>query len=217
MRILLVEDELDLLKAVKRFLDDEHYAVDVASDGEEGLTKALMWNYDLVVLDLMLPKIDGLTVLKEIRRRKRTPILILTARDTLQDRVAGLDIGADDYLVKPFELDELSARIRALIRRSVGVASPNVEIGETVIDLSAKQVRKAGVPVALTAMEYSLVEYLALRRGKLVSRSDLYDHLFDEHDDSLSNLLDVHVSNVRRKLGKELITTRRGQGYLIDD
>ena len=155
--------------------------------------------------------------MKEIRRRKRTPILILTARDTLQDRVAGLDIGADDYLVKPFELDELSARIRALIRRSVGVASPNVEIGETVIDLSAKQVRKAGVPVALTAMEYSLVEYLALRRGKLVSRSDLYDHLFDEHDDSLSNLLDVHVSNVRRKLGKELITTRRGQGYLIDD
>ncbi|MEX0724737.1 MAG: response regulator transcription factor [Planctomycetaceae bacterium] len=217
MRILLVEDEHDLLKAVKRFLEDENYAVDVATDGEEGLTKALMWNYDLVVLDIMLPKLDGLTVLKEIRRKKRTPVLLLTARDALKDRVTGLDIGADDYLVKPFELDELSARIRALIRRSVGIANPNVEIGEIVIDLSAKQVRKAGVPVSLTAMEYSLVEFLALRRGKLVSRSDLYDHLFDEHDDSLSNLLDVHVSNVRRKLGKELITTRRGQGYLIDD
>lgn len=217
MRILLVEDELDLMKAVKRFLEDENYAVDVATDGEEALTKALMWNYDLIVLDIMLPKLDGLTVLRELRRKKRVPVLMLTARDALKDRVAGLDLGADDYVIKPFQLDELSARIRALIRRSVGIASPNVEVGDITIDLSAKQVRKAGVPINLTAMEYSLVEFLALRRGKLVSRSDLYDHLFDEHDDSLSNLLDVHVSNVRRKLGKEIITTRRGQGYLIDD
>ncbi|MFN0196645.1 MAG: response regulator transcription factor [Planctomycetaceae bacterium] len=217
MRILIVEDEPDLLRAVRMFLEDEGYAVDVAADGEDGLTKSQLWNYDAVVLDLMLPKLDGWSVLKSLRKTKTTPVLILSARDELKDRITGLDSGADDYLIKPFELDELSARIRALIRRSAGKPNPTVEVGDISVDLSAKQIHKDNRVVYLTAMEYSLVEYLVLHRGKLVSRTSLYDHLFDEHDDSLSNLLDVHVSNIRRKLGKDFITTRRGQGYLIDD
>jgi two-component system, OmpR family, response regulator len=163
MRILIVEDEPDLLKSLARALRDEGYAVDTASDGEEGLYKAENWNYDAILLDIMLPKIDGISLLARVRKTKQTPVLLLTARDGLNDRVQGLDKGADDYLVKPFDL----------------------------------------------------VEYLALHSEQVVTRTELYEHLFDENDSSLSNLLDVHVSNVRKKLGHDFILTRRGQGYCI--
>lgn len=217
MRVLVVEDEPDLLQAIRAFFEEEGYAVDTASDGEDGLIKAQMWDYDAVVLDVMLPRTDGWTVLRELRRTKKTPVLMLTARDAIADRVRGLDSGADDYLVKPFELDELAARMRALIRRSAGLAHPVIELGEMKIDIAGKQVYRGDEAIHLTATEYSLVEFLALHRGEVVTRTMLYDHLFDEAEDSLSNLLDVHVSNVRRKLGRDFIVTRRGQGYLIDD
>jgi two-component system OmpR family response regulator len=155
-------------------------------------------------------------VLAELRRDRKSPVLMLTARDTVTDRVRGLDTGADDYLVKPFDLSELLARVRALIRRSAGQPDPAVTIGPVTIDTKARMVYVEGQPVALTAREYAIVEMLARHRGQVVTRSDIYDHIFDENDDSMSNLLDVHVSNIRRKLGKDFIVTRRGHGYLID-
>lgn len=218
MRVLVVEDEPDLLNVVSQALREEGYAVDMAADGREGLYKAQGAPYDAVVLDLMLPQLDGWSVLKELRRKAiAVPVLVLTARDALPDRVRGLDSGADDYLTKPFELQELLARLRALIRRSAGKPSAVIEIGDVAIDTAAKSVLRGGQPVALTAREYALVELLALHRGELVSRSMIYDHLYDEEDDSLSNLVDVHVSNVRKKLGKDLIATRRGQGYVLNN
>ena len=216
MRVLVVEDEPELLRALALALREDGYAVDEAPDGEEGLYKATSWDYDAVVLDLMLPKIDGWRVLERLRKDKKTPVLILTARDAVTDRVRGLDLGADDYLVKPFELSELFARLRALIRRSAGQATPAVAVGPVVIDPRTRTVTRDGEPVRLTAREYALVELLALRRGELVTRTQIYEHLFDENDDSLSNLVEVHVSNVRKKLGKDFIVTRRGQGYVVD-
>jgi two-component system, OmpR family, response regulator len=215
MRVLVIEDEPDVRNAVAMYLREEGYSVDVAPDGEEGLFKATVWDYDVILLDVMLPKIDGWNLLADLRRKKSTPVLMLTARDAVRDRVRGLDTGADDYLVKPFELSELTARVRALIRRAAGKAHPMIEIGEVRIDTAARRVTRDGAPVALTAKEYSLVELLALHRGELVTRTMIYEHLFDETDDSLSNVVDVYVSNIRRKLGRDLIETRRGQGYLI--
>lgn len=215
MRLLVVEDEPDLRRLLEQGLREEGYAVDSAADGAEGLYKASSWDYDALVLDLMLPKLGGLELLRELRKSKATPVLILTARDALPDRVRGLDGGADDYLVKPFEQAELSARLRSLIRRAAGRPESVIELGEVRIDLAARDVTVAGTPAGLTAREYALLEYLALHRGEVVSRTTLYEHLFDEAEDSLSNLLDVHVSNLRKKLGKDLVETRRGQGYLI--
>jgi len=215
MRILVVEDEPDLLQVVATTLREAGYAVDAAADGEDGLFKAKTWEYDAIVLDLNLPKLDGWSVLQRLRTVKRTPVLILTARDTVSDRVRGLNSGADDYLVKPFALSELLARIRALIRRSAGQAVAVIEIGDVCIDTVAKTVTRNEDLVPLTPTEYALVELLAMHRQKLVSRTTIYDHLFDEGDDSLSNLVDVHVSNIRKKLGREFVTTRRGQGYMI--
>lgn len=216
MRILVIEDEPDLLQVLSQSLREAGYAVDLAEDGREGLYKARSADYDAVILDIMLPKLDGWGVLRELRQSKKTPVLILTARDALTDRIKGLDGGADDYLTKPFELAELLARLRALIRRAARSATSVIEIGDVVIDTLSRCVSKAGQPVSLTAREYTLVEFLAVHRGELVTRTMLYDHLFDESDDSLSNLIDVHVANVRKKLGKDFIVTRRGQGYLID-
>ena len=216
MRVLVVEDEPDLRRLLEQALREESYAVDVAADGKTGLYKATTWDYDAVILDLSLPGLSGWDVLTRLRATKKdVPVLILTARDNLADRVRGLDTGADDYLVKPFALAELNARLRALIRRSAGQASPLLEIGDAVIDTAARAVTRSGETVHLTAREYSLVEMLALRRGQVVTRTDLYSHLFDEEDDSFSNLLDVHVSNIRKKLGKDFITTRRGEGYQV--
>jgi two-component system, OmpR family, response regulator len=216
MRVLVVEDEPELLRVVTQALREQGYAVDPAADGEEGLFRATSWDYDAIVLDLMLPKVDGWQLLKTVRKKKKTPVLILTARDAVTDRVTGLDSGADDYLVKPFELSELFARLRALIRRAAGQAHPAVSLGDVVVDLRTRTVTQQKKPVSLTAREYALVELLALHRGEVVTRTQIYDHLFDENDDSLSNLIEVHVSNIRRKLGKDFIVTRRGMGYAID-
>lgn len=215
MRILLVEDEADLLASLAQALREEGYAVDTAADGETGLHKAESWDYDALVLDVMLPRLDGWSILRRLRQSKKTPVLMLTARDATSDRVRGLDAGADDYVVKPFDLEELSARLRALIRRAAGQARSLLEIGDVSIDTTARRVTRAGQSIGLTAREYALLEFLALHRGEVVTRTALYEHLFDEDDDTLSNLLDVHVSNLRKKLGADFITTHRGQGYCI--
>jgi DNA-binding response OmpR family regulator len=216
MRVLVVEDEPALLSVVAQALREAGYAVDEADDGETGLYKATAWDYDAVVLDINLPKRDGWSVLTALRKTHKTPVLFLTARDAIRDRIRGLDTGADDYLVKPFDLNELLARVRALIRRSAGQAVPVIEVGEVAIDTGAKRVTLDGQPVTLTAREYAIVELLALHRGQVVTRTQIYEHIFDENDDSLSNLVEVHVMNVRKKLGKDFIATRRGQGYVID-
>ena len=216
MRILIVEDEPDLLRALAQALREEGYAVDTAADGDDGLFKAESWDYDAIVLDVMLPKLDGWEVLGCLRKAKKTPVLMLTARDQSRDRVRGLDTGADDYVVKPFDLPELLARLRALIRRTANQTRAAIEIGDVVIDTAARNISRAGENVALTAREYALVEYLALHRGEVITRTALYEHLFDENDSTLSNLLDVHVSNVRKKLGHDFIVTRRGHGYCIE-
>ena len=216
MRVLIVEDEPDLLDSLVQAVREDGYAVDGAPDGEEGFYKAENYDYDAVILDIMLPRIDGWEVLRRLRKIKKTPVLLLTARDAIRDRVRGLDTGADDYVVKPFDVEEVLARLRALIRRSASQAEPLLRIGQVVIDTAARKVSRAGEEVMLTAREYALLEFLALHRGKLVTRTTLYEHLFDENDSTLSNLLDVHVSNLRKKLGHEFITTRRGHGYSID-
>lgn len=216
MRVLVVEDEPDLLDSLLQAVREDGYAADAAADGEEGLYKAEDYDYDAVILDIMLPVIDGWEVLRRLRQKKKTPVLMLTARDAIRDRVRGLDTGADDYLVKPFDVAELLARLRALIRRSASQAQPRLEIGDVVIDTAARVVTRGGAPVILTAREYALVEFLALHRDQVVTRTMLYEHLFDENDDTLSNLLDVHVSNIRKKLGHDFITTRRGHGYSIE-
>jgi two-component system OmpR family response regulator len=216
MRVLAVEDEPDLLNSLMKALREDGYAVDGAPDGDEGLFKAESYEYDAIVLDIMLPGIDGWELLRRLRQTKKTPVLMLTARDAVRDRVRGLDTGADDYLVKPFELAELLARLRALIRRAASQAESRLKIGDVVIDTAARTVMRRGEEIVLTAREYTLLEYLALHRGKLVTRTTLYDHLFDENDSTLSNLLDVHVFNLRKKLGHDFITTRRGHGYCIE-
>ena len=216
MRLLIVEDEPRLLRTLAKALREEGYAVDTADEGEDGLFKASTCDYDAVVLDVMLPGLDGWAILEKLRESKGTPVLMLTARDATGDRVRGLDSGADDYLVKPFELDELFARIRAIIRRRAGRAHPAVVVGDVEIDTGARRVTMAGKPVTLTAREFAILEYLALHRGEVISRTELYEHLFDENEDTLSNLLDVHVHGIRRKLRADLIATRRGEGYIIE-
>jgi two-component system OmpR family response regulator len=216
MRILVVEDEPDLLRSLAQALREEGYAVDTASNGDDGLFNAEGTDYDAIILDVMLPGMDGWEILKRLRKIKKTPVLMLTARDQSRDRVRGLDTGADDYVVKPFDLPELFARLRAIIRRSANKTTNTIEIGDVTVDTAARNVLFKDKPVELTAREYSLVEFLALHRGTVVTRTQLYEHLFDENESSLSNLLDVHVSNVRKKLGAEFIVTRRGHGYCIE-
>jgi two-component system, OmpR family, response regulator len=215
MRLLIIEDEPDLLRALARALREDGYAVDTAEDGEEGRFKALECDYDAIVLDWMLPAMSGPEVLKALRAKKRTPVLMLTAKTAVLHRIEGLNQGADDYLAKPFDIGELRARLKAIIRRSAGHAEDRITIGQVIVDTWRKSVTLVGEPVTLTAREYALVEYLTFRRGKMVSRTELYEHLFDENEDSLSNLLDVRVSLVRKKLGAEFIVTRRGLGYCI--
>jgi two-component system OmpR family response regulator len=216
MRVLVVEDEPDLLASLLQAVREDGYAADGAADGEEGFYKAESSDYDAVVLDIMLPGIDGWEVLRRLRKIKPTPVLLLTARDAVRDRVRGLDGGADDYLVKPFDVEELLARLRALIRRSASQPQPTLRIGPVEINTASRTVTLTGAEVILTAREYSLVEFLALHQGSVVTRTALYEHLFDENESSLSNLLDVHVSNIRKKLGHDFITTRRGHGYCVE-
>lgn len=217
MRLLIVEDEDDLADVLSRLLQDAGFACDVARDGEEGLSMALESGYDLVVLDLMLPRLQGERVLDELRTRGVTlPVLVLTARDAVTDRVRLLDGGADDYLTKPFEPAELVSRCRALLRRAAGRASPVQALGEVEIDLARRVVHRSGAPVAVTPREFRVLEYLALHRGRVVSRTELLDHLYGDADETASNVLDVYVASLRRKLGADVIRTRRGHGYSVE-
>lgn len=220
MRVLLVEDHKPLIRALKRGLEEEGFAVDVAVDGEEGDFKARSAEYDAIVLDLMLPKVDGLTLLRRWRNDGlNAHVLVLTARDRIDDKVKGLDLGADDYLTKPFELEELLARIRALVRRRHVVKDPIVRIHDLEIDTNAHMVKRAGQDVHLTPREYSLLEFLAYNRGKVVTRSQIWEHLYDEHDESTSNVVDVYIRYLRTKIDKgfdpPLILTRWGEGYML--
>jgi two-component system OmpR family response regulator len=215
MRILLIEDEPDLRSGLCRSLREEGYAVDEAEDGEVGLYKALNTDYDAIILDIMIPRVDGWSVLRRIRKVRATPVILLTARDDTSDRVRGLDLGADDYLVKPFDLDELLARLRAVIRRSNRCPNNLISWDRVTLNTASQTVTLEGAPVELTAREFTLLEYLALHRGEVVTRSKLHEHLFDENDDTLSNLLEVHISHIRKKLGASVIITRRGSGYGI--
>jgi len=217
MRLLVIEDQPELRRLLIGMLEDDGYAVDVAPDGADGLAKAQSWPYDAIVLDIMLPKVDGWKLLEQLRETHHTPVLILSARDSLSDRVLGLDLGGDDFLSKPFERVELLARLRALIRRAAGRTKSTVTIGDLLLDMRSQTVSRSGEGIPLTAREYGLFQYLALHRGKVVSRSELYDHLFDENDEAASNLLDVYVSYLRKKLGPDIIETRRGQGYVIPE
>ena len=217
MRVLVVEDEPDLLRVLSQALREDGYAVDEAADGKTALYKATTWDYDAVLLDVMLPGMDGTIVLKELRKTRRIPVLLLTARDAIQDRIRGLDAGADDYVVKPFNLGEVLARVRAVIRRASGKADSTIDLGSgVIIDTAKKTVSSSGQNIVLTAREYAILELLALRRGEVVTKTQIYDHIFDEHEDTASNLVEVHVSNLRKKLGKDVIETRRGLGYVID-
>ncbi|WP_254507508.1 response regulator transcription factor [Anatilimnocola floriformis] len=215
MRALVIEDQNDLRRLIQEMLEDDGYCVDTAPDGAEGLLRARTVSYDIVLLDIMLPKLDGWEVLEQLRETRHTPVLVLSARDAVSDRVLGLDLGADDYLPKPFERSELLARVRALIRRSAGQTKSTLQIADIEIDLTSCEVRQAGELVSLTAREFNLLKYLAVHRGKVISRLELYDHLFAENDDAASNVLDVYVSYLRKKLGADLIQTKRGLGYVI--
>jgi two-component system OmpR family response regulator len=217
MRVLIVEDEADLARAIGRALADETWAVDISPDGDDGLYRALEIDYDVIVLDLMLPDRSGWDVLGELRRAgRRTPVLILTARDQVEDRVRGLDLGADDYLTKPFALAELIARLRALARRAADQPAPEFAAGDVRIDTVARRVRRAGAEVDLTAREYGILELLVRRRGAVVTRADISEHLYNDDSELMSNAIDVHVASLRRKLGADVIRTRRGIGYLLD-
>jgi DNA-binding response OmpR family regulator len=217
MKLLLVEDEADLRRSLSRALADEGFAVDTADDGEEALHRAVEIEYDAIVLDLMLPRRDGSSVLRALRRAGRvTPVIVLTARDTLDDCVASLNLGADDFLTKPFDLAELVARIRALIRRAAADPSPERHVGPVRIDLAGRRVYRDGDEVELTPREFGILELLLRRQGDVVPRATILDHLYDDDSELMSNAIDVHVAALRRKLGAELIQTRRGLGYLID-
>ncbi|MEM6886468.1 MAG: response regulator transcription factor [Verrucomicrobiota bacterium] len=216
MKVLIVEDNDRLRKSVLDYVRDEGFAADEAVDGEEGYYKATNWDYDVIVLDMMLPGMDGWQVLQRLREQGSiVPVIILTARDAVQDRVRGLNSGADDYLVKPFEMEELIARIRAAIRRAGGRAQPVVEVGPIVLNTAQRTVTLNDRNVELTAREYALLEILAFRQDAVVSRDEIYEKLFDERDETMSNMLDVYIYKLRQKFGKEHIVTRRGMGYQL--
>ncbi len=221
MRLLLVEDSPRLQRSVATALRRSGYAVDLAGDGEEALWLAESNRYDLVLLDRMLPKLDGLEVLRRLRAAGRdTHVLLLTARDSVADRVEGLGAGADDYLVKPFALEELLARVHALCRRAYGTKSPVLAVADLEIDTLARTARRAGQPVELTSREYQLLEYLARRAGQVVSRSEIEEHIYDGQVDPMSNVVDSAICVVRKKIAAAndapLIHTRRGLGYVLD-
>ena len=220
MRVLVIEDYEPLRTALVKSLRENHFSVDQSDDGREGLHRASTGEYDLIVLDLMLPGLDGFEVLTQLRAGGHdTHVLILTARDQVDDRVRGLDLGADDYLVKPFAMKEFLARARALVRRSYVRKSPLLEIGHLSIDTNDHTVLIDGQSVELTAKEYALLEYLAMRVDQVVSRLDIWEHVYDARSDSTSNVVDVYISYLRKKLEREgqpkLIHTRRGEGYML--
>jgi DNA-binding response OmpR family regulator len=217
---LIIEDYLPLSKSLGQGFREAGYAVDLARDGEEGLAFAETHPYDAIVLDLMLPKLDGLGVLARVRSAGDTPVLILTARDAVEDRVQGLDLGADDYLVKPFAFAELLARVRVMIRRRYRTSLSTLCIADLEIDSGARVVRRAGATIALSAREYALLEYLAARRGQVVARSEIWAHVYDFASEPSSNVIDVYIGYLRKKIDQEhalkLIRTRRGLGYVLE-
>ena len=220
MRLLLVEDYPPLQKSVVKGLREAGFAVDVAGDGQEALWYAEGNQYDVIVLDLMLPGLDGLSILRRLRAEGReSHVLIITAKDAVADRVAGLNAGADDYLVKPFEFEELLARVQALVRRSYHRKNPIMEFGPLHIDTTTQRVERGGEEIQLTAREYALLEYLAMRAGEMVTRTDIWEHVYDFHSDATSNVVDVYVGRLRRKIDREgepsLIEAVRGRGYIL--
>jgi two-component system copper resistance phosphate regulon response regulator CusR len=220
VRVLVAEDDLSLAGLLRKWLAEHAYAVDVAPDGERALYQAAVAEYDVIVLDVGLPGRSGLDVCRELRARgSRVPVLMLTARDAVADRVAGLDAGADDYLTKPFALAELLARLRALLRRGPALAPGVITVGDLVVDTHAQRATRAGRDLGLTTKEYAMLEYLARHAGRVVGRAELSDHVWDDNHDPLSNVLEVYVARVRKKVdaggGPPLIATRRGAGYLL--
>jgi len=220
MRLLIVEDERKLADTLKRGLEDHGHAVDVAYDGDDGLAMALAASYDLVILDVMLPVLDGMTVCQRLRARaSHMPILMLTARDAIDDRVAGLDSGADDYLTKPFAFRELVARVRALLRRDGPSRQPILRFADVELDTRSRAVMRSGRLVELTTKEFAILEYLARNPNQLISRAQIAEHVWDFDFSSMSNVIDVYVGNLRRKLGDDqeprLLCTVRGSGYRL--
>ncbi len=220
MRVLVIEDFLPLRVSLQRGLREAGYAVDAVADGEEGLAFAQTSTYDVIVLDVMLPRLDGFTLLRRLRaQRCPSRVLMLTAKDTLQDRLTGLDGGADDYLVKPFAFEELLARIRVLIRRRYEQVTPRVEVGDLVIDTAGRVVRRGTRDIELTAREYAILEVLAARPGRIVTREEIEERVYDFTSERGSNVVDVYIGYLRRKLEQDgdarLIHTRRGLGYVL--
>lgn len=220
MRILLVEDEPSAARMLAKGLREQSYAVDVAADGESALYQASINDYDLVVLDVMLPFKDGFEVCRELRGAGSTiPILMVTARESIHDRIEGLDTGADDYLTKPFDLHELFARVRALLRRGKALYPQVLEIADLKIDTRAHCVRRCDAHISLTAKEYALIEYLARRSGEVVTRAEISEHVWDRNFDAFSNLIEVYIQRLRKKIDdghdQRLIRTLRGEGYML--
>jgi DNA-binding response OmpR family regulator len=222
MRLLVVEDDPKLARVIARGLREESYAVDLCESGEAAVMQAALNSYDAILLDVMLPGIDGFAVVAQIRARQiHTPVLMLTSRDAVADRIAGLDYGADDYLAKPFDFGELLARLRALLRRPTAVLSAIVRVGDCELNIPAQAVTRAGMAIALTAKEYALLELLARRAGTVVSRADIVAHVWDDNHDSFTNAVEVYVSRLRGKIDRApwppLIHTKRGAGYLLSE
>jgi heavy metal response regulator len=220
MRILLAEDEPDAARLLAKGLREQSYAVDVVADGEAAVFQASINDYDLLILDVMLPLKDGFEVCRELRAGgAQMPILLLTARDAVQDRIAGLDFGADDYLTKPFDFHELLARVRALLRRGQALKPELIELADLTINTRTHQVKRASRDITLTAKEYALLEYLARRAGEVVTRAEIAEHVWDENFDPFSNLIEVYIQRLRRKLDDDhslkLIYTLRGEGYRL--
>lgn len=222
MRLLIVEDEKPFADIICKGLKEEGYAVDVAYNGEDGLFMAQQEPSDLIILDIMLPIVDGMTILKTIRRKGvKTPVLLLTAKDSLTDKVSGLDSGADDYLTKPFLFEELLARIRALLRRSSETRTSAIEIQDMVIAMDTHEVKRQARPIPLSAKEYALLEFMALHKNSVLSRTEITEHLYDYNFDLDSNVIDVFINRLRNKIDSDftqkLIVTVRGSGYMLKD
>ena len=216
MRLLVVEDDRNLNRQLVEAFEEAGYAVDSAFDGEEGHFLGDTESYDAVVLDIGLPVMDGITVLEKWRRAgRKMPVLLLTARDRWSDKVAGIDAGADDYVAKPFHMEEVQARIRALVRRAAGLASNEIVVGPVALDTRAGKVAVDGQTVRLTSHEYRLLAYLMMHQGRVVSRTELVEHLYDQDFDRDSNTIEVFVGRLRKKLGVDLIQTVRGLGYTV--
>lgn len=222
MKILLAEDEVDLNNVVTRYLKKNGYSVDSVLDGEEALDYLEYSEYDLVILDIMMPKVDGFEVIKKLRNKgNHTSVLMLTARDSAEDKVKGLDLGADDYIVKPFDFNELMARIRAVVRRKYGNSSNKLVIGDLILDTSEKSVTRAGKQIELTGKEYEVLEYLMQSKNRILSRDQIKEHVWDFDYEGDSNIIDVLIKNIRKKIdieaGKQIIYTKRGLGYVIKE